>query len=428
MATIPDVERRIRAVLQAKYARDQRWDFFGYLIVRGLMLPGCAACRASADVGARELAFLLHEHINDAEVVVRLIASNGFCRRHCAAARDHVAHSYEDELKIVLLYDHLVRSLHRRLGEQPADVGPVHPRQDCPICTVERNAETQIVHWIRDGLAVPEIAELYAESSGLCLRHLFQLPERDRRLESPVRGLLDATRPWLDRGGSVPGTLGERVALSWGGGWLEDQIDGEHSPDCPICQETGLAEMRALRAMAEEAHADTSPCREHTRALRSILKDRDWPHDLAGRIVQRVDALLGSTASGPPAVLPRPRLLGRGRHRAVATDVSRSDCSVCRETDAVASAALSKVRTVDLGERGCLGHIAALGRSRPACWPTLNVALRSRLERLGAMVHEVCQFDRVPREARRGELAELARDLTVLFLPPREGSGGNPGV
>ncbi len=428
MTTKPDNEDRIRAVLQAKYSRDQRWDFIGYLVVRGLMLPGCAACRASADIGSRELSFLLHEHINDAEVVVRLIASNGFCRRHCAAARDHVARNYEDELKIVLLYDHFVRSLHRRLSEQPREVEPIDPRQRCPICTVERTADAEIVDWIRDGLAVPEVADLFRGSLGLCLRHLFQSPTRDQRLESPVRGLLDATRSWLDRGASVPGTLGEHVALLWGGGWQGDQIDGGGVPDCPVCQETARTEDRALRAVAGGAVADAVPCRDHTRALRTILCGQEWPRDVITMMVELIGARLESAARDRPFALHRLRPLRAGSARTTPRDVSRSECPVCRAVDHAATVALSQVAVSDVGERGCLGHIAALGRSRPAWQPELNAALRSRLEVLGIAVQDACQFARVPREARRGELAELARQVTVLFQSSGGRHVGSPSV
>jgi hypothetical protein len=428
MTTIPDVEERIRTALHAKYARDQRWDFFGYLVVRGLILPGCAACRASADLGTRELAFLLHEHINDAELVVGLIGSNGFCRRHCARAREHVARNYEDMLKIVLLYDHLVRSLHRRLGERPREIEPIHPRQGCPICTVERDADAEIVDWVRDGLAVPEIADLYRDSSGLCIHHLSQIPTRDHRLETPIRDALDATRPWLSQGRAVPGPIGERLALFWGGGWHRDQIDEDRNPDCPVCQETLRTERRALSAIADGAPVDTAPCREHTGALRCVLDGRDWPRAIITTLVEHIDMYFRSAPREQSSRWHLPRPFGGRRDRVTAREVSRKECPVCRALDDAAIATVSQVAATELGERGCLAHIAALGGSQPACEPALNVALRSRLASLATQVHAACQFDHVPREARRAELEDLARSLTNLFLPPSTDGAGARSV
>ena len=402
-------------VLQAKYARDQRWDFVGYLVVRGLILPGCAVCRASADLGSRELSFLLHEHVNDAEVVVRLIESNGFCRRHCAQARDHVALNYEDQLKIVLLYDHLVQSLHRRLGEQPQGVEAVAPRRDCTICTVERNAEAEIVDWLRDGLAVPELASLYAESSGLCLRHLFGIPAREPRLEAPIQAVLDAAGHALREDPSVPGPVGERVALFWGGGWDGDQTAGNCYSFCSVCKMAVTSENRALHVVADGDDVDGVLCRHHTRTLRTILAGREWPRRIIATMVERIDTRRQLVRREHP-LLRRPlRALIDGGERPTVRDDGPEECPVCREVGKATVAALSQATASDVGENGCLGHIAALGQMQPWSQRALNASLRSRLERLVTRVGEACQFDRLPRAARRSELADLADRLTDLF-------------
>jgi len=412
-----DLEEQINALLQAKYAHDQRWGFNGPLIVRALFQPGCAVCRACADRGDRELSFLLHEHINDAPVVVRLIESNGFCRGHTVRARRHVAQTYEDQLKIVLLYDHFVHSLDRRLGEEPAGLAALRPRRDCPICEVERAAESEVVDWLIEGLEVPEIRSLYTAGAGLCVRHLLAAWARAPRFASvlaqPVRAALDAARRVPDGAQLVLGTIGDRVALIWSGGWGRDQIVGA-APGCPICQGASGAEQRALRAVAV-GQVDGLPCHRHVRALRAILAGTEWPGQIISAMVARADTLTTAENRRLPTPLDRLRALVHGEEQEARAVGDPAPCPVCREARAAVDRVLSEVAAADLAETGCLAHIAELGRWQPASEPTSRAVLLLRLRRLAAAVVDACRFDRVPRKEHGTEFTTLADQLTSLF-------------
>jgi|GEM_PF-6498112 len=419
-------EEQVNRILQAKYARDRRWDLNGRLIARSLLAPGCPACRAVAEFGNRDLGFLLHERVNDPESVVRLIEARGLCRAHAARLRQLDEVTYGDQLKEVLIYGHLVEALRRHLASGQPLPDALRPVQSCPICELENAAVTAVLPWLVDGVAVPEIRVHLADGDGLCLDHLAAARTHYLGRESSLwefpRLTLVATRQAIAAGRTIDGDLARRVSVLLGGGWPGDAASLPRSPTCAVCREVAEVERDALALFAfgaEESSAmagDELPCGVHVRSLQSMLARRPWPVDLVARLLYQADRRLHTSEhSIPDSVLSR-LPIPRWRARKLTAPADAVGCPVCQAIRSAEARLLARPGK-GLAETTCVRHLRGLTENDwqrgKEMTPSLMLRLNHLSERLEGTIHTLPES----RAAWRSHLAGCSDDLVNFFVP-----------
>jgi hypothetical protein len=157
----------------------------------------CGACRRALDHVERYFQAFFYEQVNDPWVRQVFIDARGWCPTH--AWRKPGMH---DATGIAVVYEHLLqetlKALRGAVGQTaraatrsawpwPPPVGGDlarslaswrEPRQDCPACTVQWQAEDNFTFTVVDALAVDEFRRRYQESFGLCVPHLIQTLRR----------------------------------------------------------------------------------------------------------------------------------------------------------------------------------------------------------------------------------------------------------
>ncbi len=167
--------------------------------------PGCLVCRIFRQASERALESFLWENVNEPDVRQGILDSYGFCPAHTRVmvAREMVTSSLP--LGTNIIYEHLgrvvaselkslrpgspsgaisglggeVRGLLEKAGLAKKGGGPLHPRGECPACTVGNNGALNALHVLCEELPKQgEVQPVYLESDGLCLPHLREAIER----------------------------------------------------------------------------------------------------------------------------------------------------------------------------------------------------------------------------------------------------------
>ena len=160
---------------------------------------GCPICRCLESDCRRHMDALIYEHVNDPDTRASLRASWGFCNWHTwmlvevEGAVTGAAIVYEDLLGTVLRRVRRVSgrtisagTLARRVygvfvGRRSGIATRYERRLTCPICLHSRRGEARYVDAALHGIGDPEFDRAYEKSDGICLPHLLQAVERDRR-------------------------------------------------------------------------------------------------------------------------------------------------------------------------------------------------------------------------------------------------------
>ncbi|CEK18769.1 hypothetical protein CWRG_02281 [Chthonomonas calidirosea] len=134
-----------------------------YDLFSAVQQPGCPLCRLVADAGARRLAYLFHEEVNDPPTRLRLRASLGFCPRHARQS----AHP-GNALGLAIIYKDLAERALERLQSRDRSL----LQQGCPECEEEQRDEERFTQALAISLLEPELQSAYLKGDGLCMPHL----------------------------------------------------------------------------------------------------------------------------------------------------------------------------------------------------------------------------------------------------------------
>ncbi|MBN1287421.1 MAG: hypothetical protein JXB47_18615 [Anaerolineae bacterium] len=137
--------------------------------------PGCPICtRVRLDV-ARYLDRLLYENVNDTHIRAKIREARGFCNRHA-----YLLSRPGGSLGIAVIYRDVLERVLRTLDEarwRGGEIGSkalsdaLAPKQACPVCVREAEAEMAYARALAEELDAPSLLEAFKESDGLCLRH-----------------------------------------------------------------------------------------------------------------------------------------------------------------------------------------------------------------------------------------------------------------
>lgn len=422
------LEQRVTDLIRVKYAYDNRWNINGRLVARALLLPGCAVCRAMSDRSDRERAFLLHERVNDPETVVRLIQSQGFCPAHLGLLRAQVVDQYADDLKVILLYGHLVDSLSLRLERRRLSLDELKPTTGCPSCAGEATAEREALDWVIESLEFPELRAALAERDDFCLAHVMAAelasPNVGIVLSEHLRAEISALA--RDRHGWTSDSItGARIALLLGGGWPDDLPSRPSTTArcptcrCPTCNEGANATREELDAVASGGTFDGLPCWGHLRALRAVLRERPWPPSLVGRMVIRIESLLHEVDDHCQGrIVNRFDVLHRRKRPFRADPVPSAACPVCKAASDAVSESLRRVDRHDLANDGCLHHLVVRAERDRIVRGSLIRVLTSRVKQLTALRNSILEARRETVEERHRRTADAADEITAFFAHP----------
>lgn len=177
-----------------------------------LSLPGCPICRLQNEYGARFIADLLHERVNDSDTRTKIRHARGLCPKHSRQLLSKgdplgVSILMRDVLGEVLHQMHSVppapngfwrrmRQAFQRLGSPynrlAARLGPHGP---CPICVYVGEVEEACLQALCDHLLGEDgLLASYRASDGLCLSHFRQALIHATGNEAAVQALLEAQR------------------------------------------------------------------------------------------------------------------------------------------------------------------------------------------------------------------------------------------
>jgi hypothetical protein len=164
-----------------RHLRKRRADkhLLFYDLLSAVQQPGCPLCRLVADAGARRLAFLFHEEVNDPPTRLRLRASLGFCARHAQQS------AYPgNALGLAIIYKDLAERALERLQNRDRTL----LQHGCPECEEERRDAERFARALAGDLLEPELQSAYLKGEGLCIPHLqmvarFATPESWRFLQ-----------------------------------------------------------------------------------------------------------------------------------------------------------------------------------------------------------------------------------------------------
>jgi hypothetical protein len=185
---------------------------------QGLEEPGCPICNILADGTRRSLSVFLYEEVNDPEMRLRLIESNGWCPHHTLLLLTVEHQEQPDHLGSAIVYESLLEAAHHRLDEARRRYGRSAPEQGvrrrrrelleiasalgppraCPACESEEEREEAETGFFVETLFDPDLGvefrQLYEKSEGLCYRHLVGCLRRCVTREQAAE-LLDLERP-----------------------------------------------------------------------------------------------------------------------------------------------------------------------------------------------------------------------------------------
>lgn len=140
--------------------------------------PGCPVCRLTAKSVHHFLDSSIYEYVNKKDTHLAVRAARGYCPRHAWHIKDAINAS---ALGIAVLYEGLVRTILKDMGEPDADGGrrqvgrasdALHPQAECPACVHQRTVQDHLLRNLIAYLDQDEFAAGFAASEGLCLPHL----------------------------------------------------------------------------------------------------------------------------------------------------------------------------------------------------------------------------------------------------------------
>ena len=189
--------------------------------------PSCPICRIRDEAEYRYLYFLLWENVNDGTTRMQIVNSLGFCPKHTWQMGRIETKNFGDAFGNSIIYENLVeivrdrltRYVHRTQAKQrsrwqgyldrllrrpqrlpfPAEL---QPQAICRVCQTGEQSERSHVHWLLQGLSVPEpdFRDWYTQSERLCFRHLrLALELADPETEAGAMFLARDATEYLDR-------------------------------------------------------------------------------------------------------------------------------------------------------------------------------------------------------------------------------------
>jgi len=188
-----------------------------YEFIEACGLEGCPVCRLAVRTSDRYFDILAYENTNDIDVRNELRASRGFCNRHAWQYAEH-----HDSLGAAIVYRDVLRSLLRDMpdthGERPfhgirkavqrwldPDGSRAHtqllhhlaPHGRCIACRREETTCNDVIDVLSHRVQEPSMASAFADSAGLCQRHLAVALPRVRRPDARVALLAAQQKAWL---------------------------------------------------------------------------------------------------------------------------------------------------------------------------------------------------------------------------------------
>ena len=140
-------------------------------LLEQLAKPGCPVC---AQVRGSLESFLdsyLYEGVTDRDNWNRLVASDGYCARHCS-----MLEKFSDGLAVALFYSHLVGLRLEGLGRESKKGGWFSAKKEtrCPACDYEADTEDSQVRLLVRAMEESEFRDAYRKNDGVCLLHARQ--------------------------------------------------------------------------------------------------------------------------------------------------------------------------------------------------------------------------------------------------------------
>jgi hypothetical protein len=145
-----------------------------YNLIEQLAEPGCPVCEQVTQSMRAFLDSYLYESVNDRDGWNRLVASDGYCARHCSMMED-----FSDGLAVSLFYGHLYKERLKQLGKKEKNGfwGFKKARQRCPGCEYEAEIEAGQIRLFIQAMGQEEFLKAYENCDGLCLLHTRQACE-----------------------------------------------------------------------------------------------------------------------------------------------------------------------------------------------------------------------------------------------------------
>jgi hypothetical protein len=142
-----------------------------YNLIEQLELPGCPVCEQVSQSMRAFLDSYLYESVNDRDGWNRLVASDGYCARHCSMMED-----FSDGLAVSLFYGHLYKESLKQLGKKEKEglFSFKKDREPCPACVYEADIEAGQIRLFIKAMGEAEFLKAYESSNGLCLLHTRQ--------------------------------------------------------------------------------------------------------------------------------------------------------------------------------------------------------------------------------------------------------------
>lgn len=188
-----------------------------------LRRSGCPICRLGHQVAANSIESFLWENVNEPDVRQPIIDAYGFCPQHTRLLVAAEMRNTGPVLGVNIIYEHLGRLVSRELKELPLPRQPsngieallkrlsgsetpstalLQPKSDCPVCALVARSDLTLLETLLEMLARPDsgMADAYAASDGLCLKHLrLALEQLAARYPQPARWLSDESAARLER-------------------------------------------------------------------------------------------------------------------------------------------------------------------------------------------------------------------------------------
>jgi len=190
-----------RTVPRVRWPASARHNAF-YELLAAFDGPGCALCRITRRSGARLLAEISFESVNDREVRDRLRRSRGLCSWHAWDLLDDT----RDPYGAAFIYHDV---LHAILVEADAGADITRQESPCLICDAVAAAERRNLGILLEDVEAAELRQHLVASGGLCRSHFRSALLTGGRsvvnvLESQREVLRGASRPGWAPTGALP--------------------------------------------------------------------------------------------------------------------------------------------------------------------------------------------------------------------------------
>jgi hypothetical protein len=141
-----------------------------YNLIEQLSREGCPVCEQVLESLTSFLDSYLYEGVNDRDNWNHLVASDGYCPRHCS-----MMEGFSDGLAVSLFYGHLYKERLKGLGKsEKRGLFASKKIEPCPACTYEAEIESTQVLLFTQAMGESDFREAYEKNDGLCLLHTRQ--------------------------------------------------------------------------------------------------------------------------------------------------------------------------------------------------------------------------------------------------------------